>query len=198
VAAFDELWLARPGTESLGLRSTPLLFALLPSPGLGTSRASGRGPSSREAGLRVNGSGAGDDEDARGRVNPFSLVVDAGVGANGPDDGVRGDFDFVNALEQAFQDEAKIPAAAGEEPGGVGVTVDGRAAGEVVVDGNVGGAVPMDEGFLDGLAVGVMADAALELVAAGRAELVWPFGLASLGLVREGQRRCIELAHRIC
>jgi hypothetical protein len=153
----------------------------------------------------IGGSRAGDDEDARGRVNPFSLVVDAGVGADGADDGVCGDLDLVDALEKAFEDEPEIPAAAGEEPGDVGMAVNGGAVGEVVVDGNIGGAVPMDEGFLDGLAVGVMADAALALVSAVTAELAGPFGLASLGLTcfdsaqgkRDRQGKFVVLAHGI-
>jgi hypothetical protein len=115
---------------------------------------------------RQRGRGGGDD-DARGRVNPFSGVVDAGVGADGADDGVSGDLDLVDALEQAFEDEAEVPAAAGEEPDGVGMTVNGRAIGEVVVEGDIGGAVPMDEVFLDGVAVGVAADAADARVAGG-------------------------------
>ena len=107
------------------------------------------------------------DDDARGRLRPFAPVADAGVGADGAHDGVGGKLDPVDALKKIFEDEAEIPGAEGEEPGGVGMTVHGRAAGEVVVAGDIERVVPMDEGFLDGVAVGMVADAAQARVTGG-------------------------------
>jgi hypothetical protein len=47
----------------------------------------------------------------------------------------------------------------------VGVAIDGREVGEVVIGGNFGGALPMEESFLDGVAFGVAADSAFTFMA---------------------------------
>ena len=109
-----------------------------------------------------------------GRLDPLSGAVDAGVGAGGADNGIGGGDDSLGLLENAFEGAAEIPAANGIEPGGIGMTVDG-IVGDLVILGDQGGAVPVDEGFLDGAAVGVAADTALALVTGG---IDWrgPFG----------------------
>ena len=101
----------------------------------------------------------------RGRLDPFSGVVDAGVGAGGADDGIGRRYDSLGLLENTFERTAEIPTANGIEPGGIGMTVDG-IVGDFVILGDPGRAVPVDEGFLDGVAVGVAADTALALVTA--------------------------------
>ena len=101
----------------------------------------------------------------RGRLDPFSGVVNPGVGAGGADNGIGRGYDSLGLLENAFEGAAEIPAANGIEPGGIGMTVEG-IVGDFVVLGDQGGAVPVDEGFLDGVAVGVAADTALALVTA--------------------------------
>jgi hypothetical protein len=101
----------------------------------------------------------------RGRLDPFSGVVNARVGADGADNGIGCGNDPLGLLENAFERAAEIPAANGIEPGGIGMTVDG-IVGDFVILGDQGRAVPVDEGFLDGVAVGVTADTALALVTA--------------------------------
>ena len=100
-----------------------------------------------------------------GRLDPFPGVVDPRVGAGGADNGIGGGDDPLGLLENAFEGAAQIPAAHGIEPSGIGMTVEG-IVGDFVVLGDQGRAVPVDEGFLDGIAVRVGAGTALALVAA--------------------------------
>jgi hypothetical protein len=75
---------------------------------LGGGRVGGTGSVNKRG---VRGSGAGDDEDAGGRLDPFSGVVDAGVGADGADDGAGGHADAIGAFQEIFEDEAEIALA---------------------------------------------------------------------------------------
>ena len=74
-------------------------------------------------------------------------------------------MDFIYSLDEISEREAEVVVAAGEKPGGMGVAVNGSFVGEFVIDGNLVGAVPMEEGLLDGLAFGVAADRAFPFVA---------------------------------
>ncbi len=100
------------------------------------------------------------DDEMGGRIDPFAGIVDAGDGAGGADDSVGRNRDFVDALDDALHGEAKIEAAFREEAGGMGVTVDRCEIAEMVAAGEVGGIAPIEEIELDGVAVGVVADAA--------------------------------------
>jgi len=110
---------------------------------------------------------AGEDDVGPGRLEPLSIFIEAGVEAAGADDYVGGFFEgavfdhFENILEAA----GEFTSAAGEEAGGVGVTVEGGVVGDVVVFGDVSGATPADEVALDGVAVGMGADGAAAVVA---------------------------------
>jgi hypothetical protein len=106
------------------------------------------------------------DDDLPGRLDPFACFRDAGVSADGANDGARrDDLDFVYALDKVSEGEAEVVVTTGEEPGGMGVSIDGNFIGEIVFGGNLVGALPVEEGFLDCVAIGVAADGALTLVA---------------------------------
>ncbi len=104
--------------------------------------------------------------DLPGRLDPFARFREASVGANGVNDGVgHDDLDFVYTLNEIFEGAAQVALAAFKESHGVGMAIDGGFIGEIVIDGDLIRAVPVDESFLDGFSFGVAADAALALVA---------------------------------
>ncbi len=100
------------------------------------------------------------DEDAGGRLDPVAVVGDASVGADGADDRVGGDLDFIDALEDVFEHPPKVALSQGQKSEGMGVTVDARTVGDFVVMGNLLGASPAEEFVVDGGAVGMAADTA--------------------------------------
>jgi len=131
--------------------------------GLGRFRIGGRDR------VRIVFAYDGGEDDALDRVGPASIALDATAeGAGGGDDsggsgrGVRG------VVEDALEDEAEIAAANGVESESVSVAVN-RKPGDrfVLIEEFTDGlrAVPMDEKFLDGLALGMMADGAFAAVA---------------------------------
>ena len=99
------------------------------------------------------------------RLDPLACFRDARVGANGADDGARSDdLDFIDALDEVSEREAKIVVAARKEPSGVGMAIDGRFF-EIMFAGNLVGALPVEEDFVDGFAFRVVADGAFAFVA---------------------------------
>ncbi len=94
----------------------------------------------------------------RRRVDPFAGVVEAGVSLDGVDDRVGGRRDALGRLDDVFEGEPEIVRAAGKEAVGVGVAVEAGAAGELelLLDEREG--APLEEGFVDGVAVGMAAD----------------------------------------
>lgn len=97
------------------------------------------------------------------------------------DDGHGGDVHSVYLVENAFEDESQVALAEREEAAGVGMAINGAAAGKMVVAVDLVWTVPIHEVILDGFAVGVVADMAEALVAfQGRS--FWrraPFGSAN-------------------
>ena len=108
--------------------------------------------------------GAGGDDDVRGRLDPFAGGIDFGVGADGLDDALGPGLDASSVLDDEFEGGAKIAAAAFKETAGAGVAVDGGAAGYLELKADVSGAVPIEEGFFDVVALGVLADDTAALV----------------------------------
>lgn len=100
---------------------------------------------------------------ARG-LDPFAGSGERSVGFDGGDDSVRGNIAFVGALDDVFEGVTQIAAAFGEEAGGMGVIVDGGAVRKHEAFVDAGSAVPVDEHFLDGFAVGMATDDAFALV----------------------------------
>ena len=107
------------------------------------------------------------DDSRAGRLDPFSVVVDAGVSADGAYDVAgRNNLDLARVLEDSFEGETEMPFALGPEAGGMGMAVNGVAAGEAVFVGDNVRAVPLEESRLDVAALRVAADTALARVAA--------------------------------
>jgi hypothetical protein len=103
-----------------------------------------------------------------GRVDPLAGVIQVRVGADGTNDGVGGDFHAGCLLDERLEGDANRGAAAVEKPGGMGVAVNGGVVRDVVIPCDVFRAVPTEEFLLDGVTVGVIADAAFPRVPAER------------------------------
>lgn len=111
-----------------------------------------------------------DDVDAPLGFDPTVLVGEAGIGAKGSDDAMGGGRDVADVCEKMIEDGAKIFGAPSVESGGASVAIDGgpverMANGKFAVNGLR--AVPVDEEFLDGCAVRMIADFAFAAVALG-------------------------------
>ena len=91
---------------------------------------------------------------------PFAAGVDAGVGANGADDGVAAGVDAVGFFDEKFEGAADVLAAAIEEAGGARVTVDDPSFGDVKFLGDVNGMLPAEKFLVDFVAIGMLADLA--------------------------------------
>jgi hypothetical protein len=91
-------------------------------------------------------------------------VIEARIGANGAKDGIRRDGGE-GKLKDIVEHGAEVLAAAFEEAGGAGVTVNGACVVQAELLGNVKDVAPFQEILFDGLAVGVAADGTLALVA---------------------------------
>jgi hypothetical protein len=99
-----------------------------------------------------------------GWFDPPVVVSEAGLGADGSDDGVSARLALDAALDDAVQCEAKIFAAQGKESEGVGVAIKGRLRDvEFASDGE--GSAPLEEVSFDQFAFGVAADLAFAAVA---------------------------------
>jgi len=105
------------------------------------------------------------DHDVFARLGPASVVVDATQGADGADDAVGRRLDVIGLFDDVTEGVFGSGLAAFEEAEGLGVAVEHEPIGkfELVDDG--GGAPPVEEGLLDGVALGVVADGAVCLVA---------------------------------
>ncbi|HKW89415.1 MAG TPA: hypothetical protein VJN21_11740 [Candidatus Acidoferrales bacterium] len=96
--------------------------------------------------------------DADDGLVPPDGVAHAGVGADGFDIGRGGEFDFVAALEEIFESEKIIFAAAGVEANSLRMAVKIAVVFEVEVVGDVARAAPVNELFLDFFAIRVPPD----------------------------------------
>lgn len=105
------------------------------------------------------------DNHAFGRLGPAAVFVEASEGADCPDDAIGGWGDGFGVFDDVFKGVAGAGGAALEEIEGVGVTVNHHPVPEVEVDGDFHGAPPVQEGVLDGVAFGVLADGAMGFVA---------------------------------
>ena len=91
--------------------------------------------------------------------------MEAGIGADGAEDGVGGDGGGLNLLDKDIEDGADVLVAAGFEAEGVRVAVDDRPVRQVVVFDDVVGAMPIEEIVFDLGALRVVTDMALTGVA---------------------------------
>lgn len=109
---------------------------------------------------------ARNDEVTR-RLDPVTVGVEATVGANGADDGVATDSAAGGLFEEIFESEAHVLSPLFEEAKGVGVTVDAEPVGKLEFEFDVAGALPVEEGVLDGVEFLVVADGAEATVPRG-------------------------------
>ncbi len=100
----------------------------------------------------------------RRRLDPFVVILDAEVGANGADDGVAVDGGLFCALNDTLEDGADPTGALRVKPGGVGVAGNRSSVGNFVTNGDFCGAAPVEEFIFDEVSVRVAADAATALV----------------------------------
>jgi len=91
--------------------------------------------------------------------------MEAGIGADGAEDGVGGDWGGLSLLDEDIEDGADVLVAAGPESEGVRVAVDDRPVRQVVVLDDFVGAMPVEEIVFDLRALRVMTDMALTGVA---------------------------------
>ena len=95
---------------------------------------------------------------------PFTVIVEEAVSANGADNAVRAGGGVISVLDDVFKGEAETAAAAGEEASGVGGAINGAGALDMELEPDAIHGAPLEEGFLDGFAFGVVADGAAALV----------------------------------
>jgi len=120
----------------------------------------------------------GGKDDMGGGLDPFVVVGETGLGADGSDDGVASDLGLSAAFEDAIQGEAKVFAAQREEAEGVGMSVKGSFR-DFIFSGDGPGAAPLQEVLVDRFAIGMAADLAFATVA-------FSGGLVKIGVSRRG------------
>ncbi len=91
--------------------------------------------------------------------------MEAGIRADGAEDGVGGDGGGLSLLDEDVEDGADVLVAAGFESEGVRMAVDDRPVRQVVVLDDFVGALPVKEIVFDLGALRVMTDMALTGVA---------------------------------
>jgi hypothetical protein len=104
-------------------------------------------------------------DDSLRKLDPDAIVLQAGVGAHGAEDGVSGDTHGFGLFDQDVEDGADVLVAARPESKGVRVAVDDRIVRQFVVANDFVRAVPIQEILLDFGAKRVMANMALTGVA---------------------------------
>lgn len=104
------------------------------------------------------------EDDLRGWLDPFASVGDFRVGVDGAKHARGGRFDALGALDDVFEREAEVAAAAIKKREGVGVSKNGSAGREMKFELDRERAAPLEEGFFDGVAFGMAADAAAAFV----------------------------------
>jgi hypothetical protein len=100
---------------------------------------------------------------------PVAVLVEAGEGADGADDGVSRGDDALGLLDEEAEGVLGVFDALAEEAEGVGMTVKDAAVAEIEFEGDGGWAVPVKDGFVNRFAFGVIADGAMGYVSLERA-----------------------------
>src|ERR1700721_1031437 len=100
-----------------------------------------------------------------GEFDPGAIVPEAGIGADGAEDGVGGDGGGLRLLDEDIEDGADVLVAAGFESEGVRMAVDDRPMRQLVVLDDFVGAMPIEEVVFDLGALRVVTDMALTGVA---------------------------------
>jgi hypothetical protein len=104
------------------------------------------------------------DVEFPGRVDPLAVIGDAAIGLDGVDDVVGRGPAGIGVFDDGAKRVTELVRAAGEEAGRVGVAIDG-VDGQLEVVGDVAREMPVEEGFVDGFALGMIANKALTRMA---------------------------------
>ena len=110
-----------------------------------------------------------------GGVGPAAVFIDVGQEADGVEDVAGGEALVISTLDDIAEGEVEIASAQSEKIEGVGVVVNGGAGLEFPAAFDGVGTAPLQEGFFDIFAVGMVADGAFAGVALerGGAGVVW-------------------------
>lgn len=100
-----------------------------------------------------------------GQVGPAALLVEAGKGADGANDGGGSDFDGAPLLDELFDHPAGVLAAKDVEASGAGVSVEGIGVGELEIAANEVDSLPLQIKLFDVIDVRAAADLAFAAVA---------------------------------
>ena len=100
-----------------------------------------------------------------GGLDVGAVVGEAAGDLYGADYGVGVGLGLSGFFDDAVEGEADFGAAAEPEAGGVGMAIEGGEAGDIVVFDDLIVTGPVEEGFVDGFAFGVVADGAFAGVA---------------------------------
>lgn len=100
------------------------------------------------------------DNGALGRFDPFAIFGDVCVNAHGAKDRFAGWPGDVGVFQNAFGKTSEVAAATFAEAGGLGVTVNRRATGQVIILLYVRRRMPLEEFLFDVFAPRMAADGA--------------------------------------
>jgi hypothetical protein len=113
-----------------------------------------------------------------GGIDPFALIVYAGVGVDGFYQALGGGDDVFGSLNDEFESGAKMEVALFEQVEGAGVTVNcSWSAVGLEVEVDVFDPAPLKEGFFDGFTVRMVADGAASFMVR-EVNFILGFGLA--------------------
>lgn len=96
-----------------------------------------------------------------------AVIAEAGANFDGANDVAGGGVGIAGSFDDAVEGGADGLAPASPEADGVDVAIEARETGEFVVVDDGRAVRPVEEGFVNGLAVGVVADGAFAGVAIG-------------------------------
>jgi hypothetical protein len=105
------------------------------------------------------------EDDTGGWFDPIARVVEASVGADGANDGVRGRSGARGAFENVLEDGANVAPALVEEAEGVSVRVNRAIVRQLIISGDVPNLAPVEKFLLDGRAIRMMANGAFARMA---------------------------------
>src|ERR1700683_1429135 len=101
------------------------------------------------------------------RLDPLALFVELGIHLYCHDDFGSGGNDVFGLLDDGFECGGHGLAAAGEQTSGAGVAGDGGTVGQAIGPGEGNRALPAEEGFVNGVAVWMPANIALNAMVGG-------------------------------
>lgn len=106
------------------------------------------------------------DGDAAGWLVPLARVREAHIGANGGDNSGSGGRGLLGGFDDVFEGREQVAGAKLGEARGMGMAIErGIAEVEVIAFHDFAGTVPADEGSINGLALGMIANSAFTAVA---------------------------------